>query len=565
MTDDEAGKRFQALGMFASALAGKAVAVMEGADGDGPWTDGEAIYINPSASAQFTLPAVAVQASLIAAGSLDPDVVRPIVRHPRLAKRYLAVEAHRALVLNAGLLPAAMLDLGNAEIAGRSDSATASLTLASTKAALADAPSIFGTIRAKKVLAASRDAVSKAGQEAVGHAPRKQKDGGADQLEDLNEDSVDESDDYDLFSSPVGGGTFIGRWLSKLLKSTRKSGDNSLGPPGADSATHQTNSAKRGRHAVASLASAAGEDVNDFEPTEFTYPEWDAGKNVYKPDWCTVHEVEPRIKPFATQAVEGAITVRKPLARLGMGLHRRRRQAQGDDIDIDAAIEARVELMAGSVPDESVYIDTLRRRRDLSVLLLLDVSGSTAEAGTMGRTVHQQQREAVAHLMIALHDLGDRASLYAYCSQGRTAVTMTPIKRFNDHLDAQVFRKLNSLEPGSYSRLGAAIRHGSTVLEARGGTSRRLLVVVSDGLAYDHGYDRRSGAADARRALIEARRRGTGCVCLTIGADTDTASLRRVFGSAAHMTIARPDQLGGAIGPLFRSAVRSAEVRRRVS
>ncbi len=154
-----------------------------------------------------------------------------------------------------------------------------------------------------------------------------------------------------------------------------------------------------------------------------------------------MHEVEPRIKPFATQAVEGAITVRKPLARLGMGLHRRRRQAQGDDIDIDAAIEARVELMAGSVPDESVYIDTLRRRRDLSVLLLLDVSGSTAEAGTMGRTVHQQQREAVAHLMIALHDLGDRASLYAYCSQGRTAVTMTPIKRFNDHLDAQVFRK----------------------------------------------------------------------------------------------------------------------------
>jgi nitric oxide reductase NorD protein len=27
-------------------------------------------------------------------------------------------------------------------------------------------------------------------------------------------------------------------------------------------------------------------------------------------------------------------------------------------------------------------------------------------------------------------------------------------------------------------------------LEARGGTSRRLLVVLSDGLAYDHGYER---------------------------------------------------------------------------
>jgi nitric oxide reductase activation protein len=90
------------------------------------------------------------------------------------------------------------------------------------------------------------------------------------------------------------------------------------------------------------------------------------------------------------------------------------------------------------------------------------------------------------------------------------------------------------------------------------------LVVLSDGLAYDHGYERAYGAADARRSLTEARRRGTGCVCLTIGAGTDVRSLRRVFGSTAHATIARPDQLAGVIGPLFRSALRSAEVRRRV-
>ena len=76
-----------------------------------------------------------------------------------------------------------------------------------------------------------------------------------------------------------------------------------------------------------------------------------------------------------------------------------------------------------------------------------------------------------------------------------------PVKRFDDHFDARVIRRLNSLEPGAYSRLGAAIRHGSAVLEARGGTSRRLLVVLSDGLAYDHGYERAYGAADARRAL----------------------------------------------------------------
>jgi nitric oxide reductase activation protein len=142
---------------------------------------------------------------------------------------------------------------------------------------------------------------------------------------------------------------------------------------------------------------------------------------------------------------------------------------------------------------------------------------------------------------------------------------MVPVKRFDDHLDARVIRRLNSLEPGAYSRLGTAIRHGSAVLETRGGTSRRLLVVVSDGLAYDHGYERAYGAADARRALTEARRRGIGCVCLTVGAGTDVVALRKVFGSAAHATVARPEQLIGVIGSLFRSALRAAEVRRRVS
>jgi nitric oxide reductase activation protein len=103
------------------------------------------------------------------------------------------------------------------------------------------------------------------------------------------------------------------------------------------------------------------------------------------------------------------------------------------------------------------------------------------------------------------------------------------------------------------------------VLEARGGTSRRLLVVLSDGLAYDHGYEPVYGAADARRALVEARRRGVGCLCLSVGAGTDAEVLRRVFGSAAHATIPRPEQLGRVVGPLFRSALGSAELRGRVS
>jgi nitric oxide reductase NorD protein len=563
---DAPGDRLQALGMLASALAGRPVAVAELQPGEPSWTDGQTIYVDPAARVRAKLAAIAVQASMLAAGSLDPDVVRPLVRHPRLARRYLAIEGHRALVANGELLPGILASLGNRDIARRSDSPTASLRIAGERAAIDDPAPEFGVIRAAKVLAACRPAKQE-DQAGPQHVPRSR---GAKELQELQDGEIDDSDDPDMFTSPVGGGGFIGKWLKKMLSSARKTG-NGGGPPGADNPTHRINSGNRGVHAVSSLASvSSGDDgdVNDhwiLTAGGVTYPEWDVTRKRYRDAWCTVREVEPKIKPSATHAIDDAIGMRRPLSRLGMGLHRRHRQSQGDDIDIDAAVEARVEVLAGSVPDEAVYLDSLRRRRDLSVLLLLDVSGSTAEPGTVGRTVHEQQRAAVANLMVALHDLGDRVALYAYYSQGRLAVSMVPVKRFDDHLDSQAMKRLNSLEPGAYSRLGAAIRHGSAVLEARGGTSRRLLVVLSDGLAYDHGYERAYGAADARRALTEARRRGTGCVCLTIGAGTDVQTLRRVFGNTAHATIARPDQLAAVIGPLFRSALRSAEVRRKVS
>jgi nitric oxide reductase NorD protein len=565
VTEGADADRLHDFGMFASAFAGRAVAVDGQLPGDPPWTDGQTVFIDTSAPFRTTLEAIAVQASMIAAGSLHPDVVRPLARHSRLARRYLAIEGHRALVANAAVLPRALTSLGAGDVAARSGSPAESLTVASGKGQIDAPPTEFGIIRAAKVLAVSARAAKQAEREAPAHVPRRQQ---SQELTDLGDDENDDGDDPDLFTSPVGGGGFIGTWLKKMLSSARKTGSGG-GPPGADTPTHRTNSGKPGANAVASLASASSENVidhvADLRSRGVKYPEWDFSRKSYRPDWCTVFEIEPATKGSASSAIDDAIAVRRPLARLGMGLHRRHRQPQGDDIDIDAAVEAHVELIAGSVPDEAVYLDSLRRRRDLAVLLLLDISGSTAEAGTLGRTVHEQQRTAVANLTVALHDLGDRVALYAYYSQGRSSVNMVPVKRFDHHLDSHVIRRLNSLEPGAYSRLGAAVRHGAAVLEARGGTSRRLLVVLSDGLAYDHGYERAYGAADARRALSEARRRGTGCVCLTVGAGTDVESLRRVFGSTAHASIARPDQLTSVIGPLFRSAIRSAEVRRRVS
>ncbi|MDT0478268.1 hypothetical protein RM863_39800, partial [Streptomyces sp. DSM 41014] len=81
------------------------------------------MFVDPSAPARARLESVAVQASLIAAGSLDPDVVGALVRHRRLAERYLAVEGHRALLANHALLPNSLGALTDRSIAERSDSA----------------------------------------------------------------------------------------------------------------------------------------------------------------------------------------------------------------------------------------------------------------------------------------------------------------------------------------------------------------------------------------------------------------------------------------------------------
>jgi len=546
------------LGLLASALASRTLQVAPGESGQPAWTDGRVVFVDAGESPREQLEALTVQASLLAAGSLDPDVVRRLTRRPVLARRYLAVEAHRALAAIEDRLPRTLCSLVDRDVAARADSPAASLTTARSREALADPPDSFGTIRPRPLLASLDQARgSKPGQQ-VPSEP------GSRLPAELAEGEVDDGIVTDLFSSPVGGGGSLGRLLGRLLRAVRRLGGG--GPPGADAPTHRTRTPTPGGPGTAfSTATAQTADPTGAEARGLKYPEWDVHERRYRPEWCMVREVEPRSKDVEPFVVSDRYGLRRPLARLGMGLDTCHRQAQGDDIDIDAAVEARVEMMAGSAPEEAVYLDSLRRRRDLAVLLLLDVSGSTAEPGATGQTVHEQQRGVAAALTVSLHEIGDRVALYAFHSQGRSAVHLVPVKRFDDDLDALVMRRLRGLVPGAYSRLGAAIRHAGAVLKDRGATSRRLLVVLSDGLAYDHGYEPAYGAADARRALAEARSQGVGCLCLSIGASTDVEALGRVFGSAAHATIPRPEQLGHVIGPLFRSALRSAEVRRRVT
>ena len=540
------------LRLLASALAGRDVEVApaEGA----AWTDGSTIFLDPTETSSPLIETLSVQASLLAAGSLAPDITREFARRPALARRYLAIEGHRALAINEHALPPRTRHMVDREAARLAESPAGSLRMARSSVVVSEPPPAFGTIRARQLRASiEHDAVA---------AGTPQRDRAHTNLAELG-DADDEDEDLGaLLSSPVGGGGAVGRLLGRLLAPMRSRGEG--GPPGADAPTHRGRGGAGNRGVFIANAPVAQPDTPVVTTTAATtYPEWDARRRRYRPDWCTVVESDAPVDPGAEAAIPDVAALRRSLARLGIGLARCHRRRQGEDIDIDAVVESRMLARAGLPSDDRLYVESVRQRRDLSVLVLLDVSGSAGEPGLGTTSVHDHQRLLALSLTAALHDLGDRVGLYAFNSRGRSAVQLLRVKNFDDRLDGRVARRVHTLRPGAFTRLGAAIRHGTHIVDERSGTPRRLLVVVSDGFAYDHGYEGRYGEADARRALLEARRRGVGCLCISVGTDGDPAALRRVFGASAHATLPTTKALPRVAGPLFRSALRSAEAQRR--
>src|SRR4029079_5663962 len=74
------------LSLLASAISNRALQVAPGEAGEPAWTDGNVGFVDANISAREQVEAVTVQASLLAAGSLDIDVVRRLTRRPALAR-----------------------------------------------------------------------------------------------------------------------------------------------------------------------------------------------------------------------------------------------------------------------------------------------------------------------------------------------------------------------------------------------------------------------------------------------------------------------------------------------
>ena len=548
------------LALLARAIAGRRLTLATGDHGP-PTTDGVRLWVPPDAAVR-PVDAVVVQAGLIAAGSLQPRIVARLVGRRSAAARYLALEARRLAVMLDDLLPpatsVALLALEDIELPS---TAQESLERALAKEPVEVDPWLVGTLKPSLVLRARGDAAA-ADAGSDGFSSRR-----LDRLRDFTGQELDEDDE----DGPDGEATkrlttpLAGNPASRLLRDLMDSTVAACSSPDEDGAMKLLPVA--GARAVKEhsgggrIATHGGLATlqDDQLAAGTTYPEWDAPKGRYKPAHCTVHHMDPTPREAAETLRLGADhELQRALARLGLALARHGRQADGEGLDLRALVDFGVARAAREQVDARVYETRRHTARDLGVLVLLDASGSTGEAKAAGHRIWDEQRRLAGGLVHALETVGDRVAAYGFRSYGRHDVRCLRIKHFDDRFDRSAERRLIDLQPGGYTRLGAALRHGTALAQEAAGTSRQLLLLVSDGLPYEEDYQRGYAEADSRRALEEAVRAGVGCVCVSLGSMQDAAALERVWGAVNHLHVPDARDVAPQIEFLVRAALKAS-------
>lgn len=556
---DESGvprDEYGSLTLLTSSIAGRPVPV-SGGPVDRAFTDGVRIVVPASARDGAADPAV-VQACLLRLGSLTPGVVARLGRSPGVRARFLTLEAARAVDSLGDRLPRRLTRriraLYEAPVtAGPRDSLDRARRSARE---VPEAPEWLGTIRPMTLLVHSR-VVSES-------EPVEEQDeaGARDEPEDPDEDS-----ERSTVLEKLGGGGGDNA-LSRLLRSLL---GTSTGRDDTDSHSgEEIPVGPRTRRRARALGGPGGSSARPAaagtaEPVGHRYPEWDRDAGRYRPAWCTVAEYDP-----APVECEIDLDHRRDdrllaeVARLGVVPERHRRLADGDALDVTALIDFALDRRTGSTTEPRVYEMRRPTGHDLGVLVLLDASGSTGESDDDGVSVFEAQREVAARLTSAFTEVGDRTACYGFRSWGRGATQFLRVKDFSSPFDRAAHRRLVRLEAAGFTRLGAAVRHGSHLLTTAAGTAGTLLVVVGDGLPYDDGYENSYAQEDCRRAFREAVAVGVGCACVSVRTSTRPEVIDHVWGHVAHRELDRPEALADEVAPMFRHALKEAAASRRL-
>jgi nitric oxide reductase NorD protein len=287
----------------------------------------------------------------------------------------------------------------------------------------------------------------------------------------------------------------------------------------------------------------------------FFYDEWDYIRHHYRKNWCVVRERESSpgdggFVPATLAKYSGTVRqLRRTFELMRTDDRVLKRQPDGDDIDLDALLDAHTDMEAGAELGTLLFTRRRKHERDLAVMFMVDMSGSTKG------WVNEAEREALVMLCEALEVLGDRYAIYGFSGMTRKGCEIFRIKRFDERYGSLVHQRIAGIKPQDYTRMGAAIRHLSTVLgEVQAQT--KLLVTLSDGKPDDYSDEYRGdyGIEDTRHALLESHRSGIKAFCITIDSEA-REYLPHMYG-AANWTL---------VDDVTRLPLKVAEIYRRLT
>ncbi len=294
----------------------------------------------------------------------------------------------------------------------------------------------------------------------------------------------------------------------------------------------------------------------------FLYDEWDSGVSDYLRDHVRVCQrpVPEASGDFYRQALirhRGLVRRMRHAFELlrPQGIQILRRWVEGDEFDYRALLDAALDRRAGLIPSDRLYTKRVKQRRDVCVLLLVDLSRSTAGlVKGSGASVLDVEKEAIVLFCEALGVVGDDFSIAGFSGSGRLGVDYFTVKAFAEEMNDAVRGRIAALAPRRATRMGAAIRHATRRL-GESPSRVKLLIILGDGFPNDVDYKQAYAVADTRRAVFEAHAREVFTHAITVNIAGDPR-LDDLYGPVRHTVIADvrelPDKLLRIYGSLTR-------------
>ena len=274
------------------------------------------------------------------------------------------------------------------------------------------------------------------------------------------------------------------------------------------------------------------------------YQEWDYQSQTYRPDWVSLYEaLHPSGNPVVIDRLLAKhAALAKRLKRLLDLLKpqdkvRIRYQEEGSELDLDVAIRSLIDFKGGATPDPRINMSHRTDGRDITVMILLDLSESLNEkvgagdtASGAGQSILELSQEAVSLLAWSIEALGDPYAIAGFHSDTRHEVRYQHIKGFSEKWDDAVKARLAAMEAGWSTRMGAALRHAGHYLAARK-ADKKILLLLTDGEPADVDvHDPQHLRADAKKAVEELATRGVTTFCLSLDPKADEY-VRDIFGN----------------------------------